>query len=287
VSDPAVLDAAAAEALTGRREAALLEDPSVRSMTRLLVQVCREPAPWVRAAVGSLDRFAREVAGGDLPALLGDGADDPAVAPASLAQLAARHDGLAGSQLASLAFGPKLWWTASGVEIAWRPVSSRASDTPPIPGRHADADTRLLLLAVIGSGATEAELLGVRVRDAGSLTGSGELRSDPLAEPLAVSYQPAEGGSRRVSFLSYELRTALLQRLASRGSPGPDEPLLLPAEASARASAGAATVSSSLIAAGNEVNVSLCRATGDFFRAWGMPGARFDQRATADHEESR
>ena len=37
-----------------------------------------------------------------------------------------------------------------------------------------------------------------------------------------------------------------------------------------------------MIGAGNDVNVTLCRATGDFFRAWGMPGARFDARARAD-----
>jgi len=281
VTDLDRLDGEAAAMLTGRREGSLLEEPSVRSMTQLLIRSCRDPAPWVRAAAGTLGRFAREIAGGDLGALLREGRLDPGVASASLDQLALRHDGLAGSQLASLAFGPKLWWTASGVEVPWRPVSSRPSVTPPMPGRHTDGDTRLLLLAVIGSGATEAELLSVRVRDAGSLNASGELVPDLRAEPLAVSYQPAEGGPRRVSFLSYELRTALLQRMASRGHPGPDEPLLLPAEATARASARAANVGTSLIAAGNEVNVSLCRATGDFFRAWGMPGARFDQRCAA------
>jgi hypothetical protein len=30
-----------------------------------------------------------------------------------------------------------------------------------------------------------------------------------------------------------------------------------------------------LIRAGNAVNISMCKATGDFFRSWGMPGSRF------------
>ena len=30
-----------------------------------------------------------------------------------------------------------------------------------------------------------------------------------------------------------------------------------------------------LIQAGSDTNVALCRATGDFFREWGLPGSRF------------
>ena len=63
----ATADDVARAALTGRREVVLLDDPSVRAMTRLLVSRWRSPAPWVRAAVATLDRFAREVASGDLP----------------------------------------------------------------------------------------------------------------------------------------------------------------------------------------------------------------------------
>ena len=33
--------------------------------------------------------------------------------------------------------------------------------------------------------------------------------------------------------------------------------------------------SKSLIRACSDTNVSLCRATGDFFREWGLPGSRF------------
>lgn len=83
-----------------------------------------------------------------------------------------------------------------------------------------------------------------------------------------------------MTFLPFEARAAVQERLAG-GHPGPNEPLLLPGDAAAAASSAAAVRSAALISAGNDVNVSLCRATGDFFRAWGMPGARFDARRSA------
>ena len=117
VDDPADLDEAARVALRGRRELHLLEDPSVLAMARMLVERCRDAAPWVRAAVATLDRFDREVALGDLPGLLAAGRADPAEADRSLQRLARRHDGLSAGQMASLAFGPKLWWTVAGVPV--------------------------------------------------------------------------------------------------------------------------------------------------------------------------
>ena len=278
-----VVDDDVRAALVGRREVALLDDPSVLATARLLARVCRSPAHWVRAAVGTLDRFAREVAAGELSDLLLAGREDPAVASRSLERLALRHDGLTGSQLAALAFGPKLWWTANGVPLTHRPLAeSRRGhrvDPVPLPGKQTDADVRLLLLSVIGSGATQAELLKVRVQDAGSLDAEGVIRPDLAAEPLAVSYQPEDDGPRWITFLSYEARAALLQRLAVR-SPEPtlSDPLLLPHAAAEAAGVAATQTGTSLIAAGNDVNVTLCRTTGDFFRSWGMPGARFDAR---------
>ena len=45
------------------------------------------------------------------------------------------------------------------------------------------------------------------------------------------------------------------------------------------ASAHAQTIDQNLVRCeSNDVNVATCRATGDFFRAWGMPGARFESR---------
>jgi hypothetical protein len=271
----------ARRALTGRRERALLDDPSVLAAALLLVRRCRHPDPWVRAAVGTLDRFRREVAGGDLPGLLAAGRDHPAVATRSLLDLGRRHDGLTGGQLASLAFGPRLWWTAAGVPVPWRPLPAAASSRP-LP-RPADADVRLLLLALIGTGVTEAELLGVRAGDAGRLDASGRIVPDLDAEPLAVAYRAEDTAVEHVTFLSAEARAALRDRLADRPPVGPDDPLLLPPDRAQAVVTGARSAAAALIQAGNDVNVALCRTTGDFFRVWGMPGARFDTRTDEEH----
>lgn len=283
VLDPLDRDAvdgveAARLALRGRRELQLLEDPSVLAMAQLLVARCRDAAPWVRAAVATVDRFAREVALGDLPGLLAAGRADPAEADRSLQRLARRHDGLSAGQMASLAFGPKLWWTVAGVPVTWLPLS-QGDGHRPLPS--VQSGVRLLLLSVIGSGATQDELRAVRVGDAGSLDAAGRIVPDVQAEPLAVAYRDVDG--EHLTFLSYEARQALLDLRASLGPSGPDD-LLLPAKDAAEASTAALATGSALIGAGNDVNVTLCRATGDFFRAWGMPGARFDIR-TAPAEE--
>ncbi|HVD27223.1 MAG TPA: hypothetical protein VNC79_01815 [Mycobacteriales bacterium] len=274
--------AVSAGALVGRREQALLDEPSVLAAALLLARRCRDPEPWVRAAVGTLDRFRREVADGDLPGLLAVGRADPAAAERSLRAVARRHDGLTGGQLASLAFGPKLWWTAAGVPVPWRPLWT-APASRPLPGRWPDADVRLLLLALIGTGATEPELLAVRVGDTGRLDAAGRIVPDPDAEPLALAYRAEDGGAEHVTFLSYEARAVLHDRLADRGPLGFDDPLLLPADRAAAAAAGARSAAAALIVAGNDVNVAMCRTTGDFFRAWGMPGARFDSRTAEEH----
>lgn len=293
VADDGTLDLIARQALVGRRELGLLDEPSALLLARLLVRRCRRPDPWVRAGVGTLDRFAREVALGDLPGLLAAGRADPAEAERSLQRIAWRHDGIAASQLASLSFGPRLWWTAAGVPVSWRPLLAGAGTTGadpsgraaaadnaagPLPGRRTDVDVRLLLLAVIGTGATDTELLGVRVRDAGRLDATGTLVADLAAEPLAVAYRGEDDGAEHVTFLSFEARAALHAQLAARGRLAPEDPLLLPSDRAAPALHAARSMSSALIGAGNDVNVTMCRATGDFFRGWGMPGARFDVR---------
>ena len=276
----------ARRALVGRREAALLDEPSVAAVARMLVRRVRDPAVWVRAAVTTLDRFRREVAEGDLPGLLRDGRADASIAEQSLRRLAARHDGLTGGQLAALVFGPRLWWTVGGVPVPWRPLSTAGGQVP-LPGRDTDPDLRLLLLAVLGSGASETELLGVRMADAGQLDAQGRLVPDLEAEPLAVRYADDRDGREHITFLSFEARAAVRDRLADVPTPAPDAPLLLPAARHAAASDRLRATSAALIGAGNDVNVTLCRATGDFFRAWGMPGARFDARTRLDEHGNR
>lgn len=278
-AEDADLDAAR-RALVGRREAALLDEPSVAAVGRMLARRVREPAVWVRAAVTTLERFRREVADGDLPGLLTAGRADLSLAEHSLRRLAARHDGLTGGQLAALAFGPRLWWTVGGVPVQWRPLST-AGGRVPLPGPDTDPDLRLLLLAVLGSGASETELLAVRVGDAGRLDAEGRLVPDLEAEPLAVRYRDERDGHEHITFLSFEARAAVLDRRTGAPPPAPDSPLLLPAARHAAASESLRATSTALIGAGNDVNVSLCRATGDFFRAWGMPGARFDARTAS------
>ncbi|MGZ4745287.1 MAG: hypothetical protein ACXVYS_18935 [Oryzihumus sp.] len=284
-------------ALAGRRESALLADPSVMAVARLLATRCRDAGIWVRTAVGTLDRFAREVAGGDLAGLLAAGREDASVAQRSLEEIALRHPGLAAGQLAALAFGPTLWWTAARVAVAWRPVGSAAEppggtshgpldreplERRPLPLPGTDPDVRMLLLALIGSGTTTYELLGVRVRDAGSVDAAGEVVPDLAAEPLALTYTPDDGGPRRLTFLSHDAHAALLARIAGRGPLGPEDPLLLPPETAVETAELADAWSAAAIDVSNDVNVALCRATGDFFREWGMPGARF---AARDHSQ--
>jgi hypothetical protein len=100
---------------------------------------------------------------------------------------------------------------------------------------------------------------------------------DLLADPLAVRY--LDGTDRRewVAFLSPAARECALARfaaLAENDDMDHGEPLVAPEDLARARGRDAA-----LIGTGNDVNVTLCLATGDFFRAWGMPGARFEQRA--------
>jgi hypothetical protein len=263
----------AAAALAGRKEQALLAEPSVARVADVLASRCRNPAPWVRSAVATLGRFAGDVADGDLAGLLARGRGDPGAAAVSLDDLARRHGGRTATQVANLQFGPKLWWTLNGVPVPWRPPVAATPGPSPIPGARTGGrgDVRLVLLALLGSGLTVDELFAVRVRDAGSLDAAGRVVPDPRAEPLALEY-PAGDSGRRLTFLSPEARAALLDRHGD--ARGQAEPLLPAGDARA----AAAVRSRRLIDAGNDVNVTLCRATGDFFREWGMPGARFDAR---------
>jgi len=180
--------------------------------------------------------------------------------------------------------GPKVWFRLNDVPVAWRPLPAMRS-APPVPTVGTRAD-RLALLALIGSGLAMSELLRLRVGDVGSLDREARLIPDPAAEPLAVQHAPRRGGSvERITFLTFHARLALLEDLASRreaGLPaGPDAPLIARDDGrpATRSTLGRARRrSTALIEASNDVNVALCMATGDFFRAWGPPGARFESR---------
>lgn len=260
-----------ATALRGRREVALLELPSVRHTAELLAARCRELS-WVRAAVTTLDRF-RSLAGvADLESLLAGSRQDPALAEGVLRRFAAALDGRATEQVAGLAFGARVWWRTNGVLVPWRPLTARRSAATPAGLRTAAA---LPTLALIGSGLTAEELASVRVGDVGSLDQEARVLPDPSADPLAVRYRDAENGREWVTFLSTAAREAVLTRVAERpDGADPAAPLVRAADLTA-----ARVRHRALIDAGNDVNVALCRTTGEFFRVWGMPGARFERRA--------
>jgi len=275
VNDPAV-------ALAGRRERHLLELPSVARMAGVLAERCREPS-WVRTLVAALDRFAQLTGHPDLEALLAAARADPAVADRSLAALARALDGQPDAAVAGLAMGPKVWFRLNRVPVAWRPLPAAATARRLPEAGLAGPGERLLVLAPIGSGLHLAELLRVRLGDLGSLDADGRLLPEPAAEPLAVRYRQLRGRlAERVTFLSFPARAAVLDDLERRRlaglDTGPEAPLVAGPDGRP---AGRATVArarrraNAVIRAGSNVNVDLCRKTGEFFREWGLPGSRF------------
>jgi len=256
----------------------ILRVPSVTRLATLLIEIGVSDVQ-IRMALTTIVRFSHEVANDDLSSLLKRGEKDSAVAEDSILTISKNHPSVTQSQLASLAFGPKLWWRSAGVDIAWKERVDHIAGCQPLPQLNTDQDARLLLLAIIGSGATLTELASVARQHAGSLTSDGRIISDLTAEPLAISYLPTNSEKRRITFLSFDARLALLGQYSIHGFPTSEDPLLLPIDRFAIAESLVLKTSNSLIKAGNDVNVSLCRATGDFFRSWGMPGARFEEHA--------
>jgi integrase len=270
----------AADILRGRREAARLDLPSVRHFADLLAVRCRE-ASWVRTAVASLDRFATLTGNDDLEALLGVARRDLRAAQAALTNYAAALAPAATRpQIAALALGPKLWFTLNGVAVRWRPLGG-AEWRPPVM-RAAYPVDRLILLALVGSGLHRSELLRLKIGDIGRLDAAGRLVPDLDADPVAVRYVQRRGKLEYITFFTDQARAALASELDRRRAAGDqidaESPLVAHASgtaATAATTARARRFNSALIDAGNAVNVELCRKTGDFFRTWGPPGARF------------
>lgn len=271
----------ATRVLAGRREGDLLAFPSVRRMTDILSTRCREQS-WVRTSVATLDRFRTMSGHADLEILREQALAEPAVAERALASFAAALAGYTESQVSALAMGAKIWFRLNGVNVPWRPLGGI-----PAPAALAAADQqgieRVILLALIGSGLRLAELLRLRAGDVGSLDVEGCLIPDIEADPLAVQHTPRLGKQvERITFLTYQARQALLTSLRYRAEAGHaldlDAPLLAQSDGSrvtVESVERARNRSRALIHAGNEVNVTLCRTTGDFFREWGLPGSRF------------
>lgn len=271
----------AARVLDGRREGQLLTFPSVRRMVDILLQRCREQS-WVRTSVATLERFRAMSGTLDLEVLLEQAIAEPAVAERALASFASALAGYTESQVSALAMGAKIWFRLNGVAVPWRPLPG-ISSPPTLGGTDQQSVDRLILLALIGSGLRLAELLRLRIGDVGSLDGEGCLVPDIEADPLAVRYTPRLGKQgERITFLTYQARQALLASLERSDAVGQpldlDRPLIIGRDGSAMSGADVARArrrSRSLIRTGSDVNVELCRATGDFFRDWGLPGSRF------------
>jgi hypothetical protein len=271
----------AGDILAGRRERALLASPSVRRMAELLAVRCREPS-WVRTSVASLERFRTLTGHHDLEALLERARAEPAAAERALGALASALAGATACQVAGLAMGPKIWFRMNDVMVPWRPLPGVPAP-PLLTGTELAGLDRLVLLALIGSGLHLAELLRLRVGDVGSLDMAGRVIPEVDAEPLAVQHTPRRGRTgERITFLTYQARQVLLADLTQRANAGQsigrEAPLLARRDGSAatRASvARARRLNAALIRSGNAINVELCRTTGEFFRVWGLPGARF------------
>jgi hypothetical protein len=279
----------ATRVLAGRREGELLAFPSVLRMTDILSQRCREQS-WVRTSVATLDRFRTMSGYADLEALREQALADPAVAEGALASFAAALAGYTESQVSALAMGAKIWFRLNGIAVPWRPLGGKSS-SPILAAVDQQGIERVILLALIGSGLRLAELLRLCTGDVGSLDADGRLIADIEADPLAVQYTPRRGKQiERITFLTYQARQALLASL-QQGAIHPldlDAPLIAQSDGSkvtAESVARARRRSRALIQAGSEVNVTLCRTTGDFFREWGLPGSHFEGPEELNIEE--
>ncbi len=274
----------------GRREGELLAYPSVRRMAALLAQRCRDET-WTRSSVASLARFSRLTGFANLEELCEWAQVEPAVADQSLATFARALADYTADQVAMLAMGAKIWFRLNDIAVPWRPLPGRVASSAPIsmqPGVEP-----VILLVLSGSGLHMAEFLRLRIGDLGSLDVDGCLIPDIDAEPLAVRYYPRQGmQGERITFLTYRARQALLNWLVPARSDGqildPNRPLLAHPDGSPVSRATIVRVrrrGRAVIQAGNNANVELCRATGDFFRRWGMPGSRFVGPEELNEEE--
>jgi hypothetical protein len=242
--------------------------------------------------VASLDRFRATLDDQDLEGLLERSRADVAVAERALGAFERTFQTYADTQVAGLVIGPQIWFRLNGVATAWR-LHARDSSPRPLAVADQHAVDRLVLLMLIGSGLHLAELLRLRVGDVGSLAADGQLIPDRAAVPLAVRYIARRRHSREyITFLSLPAGAALNADLDRRAAAGQavdrDAPLIARRDgspATAGTVAYARRRNSALIRVGNAVNVSMCRATGDFFRVWGMPGARFVETPALERQE--
>src|SRR5438270_534503 len=164
-----------------------------------------------------------------------------------------------------------------------RPAGRRTPDLP-IGSPHGRHPFSALPRTIMGAYLRRES--GAFPHHVGSLDAEGRLIPDIEADPLAAQYIPRRGKQEeRVTFFTYSTRQTLLASLL-QGTREQDSmqaidlgaPLITQRNGSKATLASVARArqrSKSLIRACSDTNVSLCRATGDFFREWGLPGSRF------------
>src|SRR5438105_13764030 len=94
----------ATRVLAGRRESELLAFPSVRRMTDILSERCREPS-WVRTSVASLERFGTMTGHADLEALWEQALANRIVGEGALASFASALPGYTDSHVSAVSVG--------------------------------------------------------------------------------------------------------------------------------------------------------------------------------------
>lgn len=260
--------------LRNRREIALLDLPSVMRVGEILAQRVRRPDVWIRNAVTTLDRFQREVCNGDLEGTLHVCLQEPMSAELLLENYRRVHSDLTNIQMAALLFGPKLWLAFNGVEFVWDEGYAERPRVHVANSAKGDFDpaTRLFMLSLIGTGLNFDELATIRIKDAGSLDGSGKLVPNLRSNPLAVEFDTDEG--RRITFFGEEARASLMEALEGREFTE-EEPLVAPIASFDALREAAEAMGKSTIASNSRVDRMLCSTVGSFFLKWGIPGRNF------------
>lgn len=264
----------ARRALQNRREITLLEDKSLMKVASVLAERTRKPDFWIRSAITTLDRFAREVCNSDLESALVSAQKDPLIAELMIEKFLTLHSDLTNVQLASLLFGPKLWFTLNGVDIPWSVYLSSKEQVHIANSKERDFNpaVRLLMLSLVGTGLTFEEIATIKVKDAGSLDRTGKIVSNHLSSPLAIEFTTPEG--EFITFLGEEARAVLVEQLNERAIQ-PDDLLFADKDQLEKFKERADARGKAIIETVNEVNVTLCKTVGDFFLKWGVPGANF------------
>ena len=252
-------------------------------MAAVLAERCREPS-WVRTLVAGLDRFRRA----HRPRRPGGAAGGGAVRPGGGRPLPARpgarpgrparrrrgRPGHGGQGLVPAERGAGRLAAPARRHLGQAPARGRAGRPG---GTAAGAGARSAAACTWPSCCACGSATSAR------WTPTGGCCAEPQAEPLAVRYQQRRGRpAERITFLSFAARAAVLEHLERRRldglDTGPRAPLVAGPDGRP---VGRATVararrrSNAVIRAGNNLNVDMCRKTGEFFREWGLPGSRF------------